>query len=53
MLVCVDKVLNNFEVLKDVLGVWDIFIIKYLEVFLLYLLILYERGFEFRVIYYC
>lgn len=43
MLVCVDKVLNNFEVLKDVLGVWDIFIIKYLEVFLLFINIVRKR----------
>lgn len=49
MLACADKALNNFEVLKDVPGVWDIFITKHLEVLLLYLLILYERGFEFSV----
>lgn len=53
MLACADKALNNFEVLKEVSGVWDIFITKHLEVLLLYLLILYERGFEFRVIYHC
>lgn len=37
MLACADKALNNFEVLKDVPGVWDIFITKHLEVLLLFI----------------
>lgn len=32
MLACADKALNNFEVLKEVSGVWDIFITKHLEI---------------------
>lgn len=37
MLACAHKALNNFEVLKDVPGVWDIFITKHLEVLLLFI----------------
>lgn len=32
MLACADKALSNFEVLKDVPGVWDIFITKHVQI---------------------